>query len=202
MARTFKHWNLRYARDRVSLALYERNHPEAPWLTEAATRVLSSWLRQTDVGFEWGSGRSTLWLAAKVAHLISVEGDPDWHSKVGRELNGALADKVDYRYRKPGPDYYGAIHPVATDSLDFVLVDGDDRDRCALAAIPKLKPGGCLIVDNINWFLPSQTRSPSSRRPADGPASPDWARFVSLVAPWRTIWTSSGVADTAFWIKP
>ena len=43
-------------------------------------------------------------------------------------------------------------------------MDGDFRDHAALMAIPKVKSNGLLIVDNANWFLPSETKSPSSVR--------------------------------------
>ena len=39
-------------------------------------------------------------------------------------------------------------------SLDFALVDGHYRDYSAKFILPKIKPGGMLIIDNVNWYLP------------------------------------------------
>ncbi len=202
MSRTIKHWTPRYIFDRVALAWSQRAHPDAPWLTSAAVDILNSWLHPTDTGFEWGSGRSTLWFAKRVAHLTSVEHDHNWYDLLSRQLTGPLADKVQYLHRCPGRDYFKAIDTIQPYTLDFVLVDGENRDHCALAAIPKLRPGGYLIIDNINWYLPGCSHAPASRRYADGPASALWREFATIVSSWRMIWTSNGVTDTAFWTKP
>lgn len=87
-------------------------------------------------------------------------------------------------------------------SLNLVLVDGAYRDHCARYALPKLAPGGLLVIDNVNWFLPSETRSPFSRGPADGPANEVWRDVLDVIDAWRVIWTSCGVSDTAIYVKP
>ena len=63
---------------------FQRQHPEAPVIVANAVIILDNWLRSTDHGLEWGSGRSTTWLAARVAHLVAVEHDPTWHTRVKR----------------------------------------------------------------------------------------------------------------------
>jgi hypothetical protein len=69
--RAARHWTRRYVRDRARQALYQRTHPDAPWLTPEAIRLVDSMVRPA----EFGSGRSTLWLVRQCAHLISVEHD-------------------------------------------------------------------------------------------------------------------------------
>jgi hypothetical protein len=76
------------------------------------------------------------------------------------------------------------------------------RSVCALEVIPKLRSGALLIVDNVNWFLPSKSRAPSSRAVTDSPLSPTWEQFASAVAGWELTWTENGVADTAIWRVP
>jgi hypothetical protein len=98
--------------------------------------------------------------------------------------------------------YVRAVDAFAPGSLDFALVDGMYRSACALAVIPKLRSGALLIVDNVNWFLPSSSRAPSSRAVADEPLSPTWAEFQNRVAGWKGQWTENGVADTAIWVAP
>ena len=76
------------------------------------------------------------------------------------------------------------------------------RSACANAVLSKIRPGGVLVVDNVNWFLPSTTVAPGSRSLDEGAASELWREFEIAVSGWRRIWTSSGVTDTAFFLKP
>lgn len=207
--RSFRHWTPRYVRNRVAEALYHRSHPDEPWLTRVANEILGQYLRATDVGLEFGSGRSTVWFARRVRHVTSVEHDAAWFGRVGDLLSAVGCGNVDRLHVPEGreiesgvPAYPFAGEALETESVDFVLVDGIYRDRCAARAIELLRPGGLLIVDNVNWYLPSRSRSPASRSMRDGPDGEVWAEFARRVAPWRTVWTSSGVTDTALFFKP
>jgi hypothetical protein len=61
---------------------FSRRFPDAPWLAESAVLLLDSWLKPTDVELEWGSGRSTIWLARRMKRLTSVESDKTWFEMV------------------------------------------------------------------------------------------------------------------------
>lgn len=222
--RTFRHWTPRYLFNRFRLGVYESLHPKAPWLTPAAIRYLDAHLKGTDVALEFGSGRSTLWFARRVARLISVEHDRAWYEKVSQRLADEGVTNVDYRHCESDPnedprpwirdpscrnddeanrtDYVRTIDGFANESLDFVLIDGVHRSACAVRVIPKLRPGGLLAVDNINWYLPCSSHSPNSRRATQGPASGEWGRFHELTRNWQCVWTTSGVTDTAIYLKP
>jgi predicted O-methyltransferase YrrM len=86
-------------------------------------------------------------------------------------------------------------------SLDFVLVDGVYRNHCALRCVPKVKPGGLVVIDNVNWFLPGKTQASSSRTMNDGPLDSVWQGFPDLTRGWRRIWTTNGVWDTLIMFK-
>ncbi|HUN36327.1 MAG TPA: class I SAM-dependent methyltransferase [Trebonia sp.] len=207
---THSHRTPRYVRDRTRQMMYERAHPDAPWLTPAAIRLLSTLLRPTDRGAEFGSGRSTSWFAARVAALTSVEHDPRWHEAVTAVLNDRGLCNVEYILAtedqpldRGGESAYARAALAFPDtSLDFALVDGHYRDYSAKFIMPKLKPGGMLIIDNVNWYLPCQSKAPNSRTAALGPATGVWAEIWRELTEWRTIWTSSGVWDTAIFIRP
>jgi predicted O-methyltransferase YrrM len=97
---------------------------------------------------------------------------------------------------------YAAIFDEIQDSsLDFVLIDGLFRGLCAEHAIRCVKPSGMIIIDNVNWYLPSDSRSPGSVKRNAKPAS-DWTDFYEATHTWRRIWTNSGVTDTAIYFKP
>ena len=202
----FRHWTPRYVADRIALELHTRAHPDEPWITPQMVEILTSWLRPTDVGMEFGSGRSTLWFAQRLGQLTSVEHDTSWYANVKERLARARV-QVDYRlcpdgeHERADSSYVDVARSAAPNSVDFTLVDGAARDHCALVMIEKLRPGGLLVVDNVNWFLPhATTTSPASRR--DHCSSTEWSRFRVEVRTWRHAWTSNGVTDTALWVKP
>ena len=62
----------RYLHPRAIIAATKRRlwrftDPEAPWLPREVVQFLDSWLTPAHLGLEWGSGRSTLWLARRTA---------------------------------------------------------------------------------------------------------------------------------------
>lgn len=206
--KTFRHWTPRYIFDRSVSLVSSLTHPDRPWLTPKAVRFLELWLQPTDIVFEWGSGRSTLWLARRVKRITSLETDPAWFRTVQARAKSQNLQNIELKLCRnsesnPGDcDYVSAIAETGED-FDLVIVDGPTkRDLCALAALAHLKPSGLLLVDNANWYLPSHSRSPSSRSARDGPASAEWAQFAHEVSGWRLLCTTDGVWDTAIWVRP
>lgn len=189
--------------------IYQRRHPDAPWLTAEAVRLLDTMLRPSDTGAEFGSGRSTLWLARRCAQLTSVEHDESWHASVSAALARAGITRVDYQcHPRDEPDVSGdrsayakAAQLIGDESIDFALVDGVYRDYVALFLLPKIRPGGMLIIDDVHRYLPSSTRSPASLRPPATAATPGWEQAAAELARWRQIWTTNGVSDTAIFVK-
>lgn len=200
MARSFSHWTPRYIKDRIALALEHRAHPDHPWLTAAAVEMLESALRGDDRALETGAGRSTRWFARRVAHLISLETNAEWFKTVTEQTRDL--QNVDLRLIEDDAAYVQAIEALEDQSLEFALIDGPVRDGCAIAALTKVKPGGLLMVDNIDRYLPSTSRSPHARQHGDGCATPLWQEFSDQTADWRRFWSSNGVTDTCLWIVP
>jgi predicted O-methyltransferase YrrM len=199
----------RYVYSRIRDLLYQRTHPADPWLTPASIRLLATLLHPTDRGAEFGSGRSTLWFATRVAELISVETNTRWHEAVTNQLKDRGVSNVEYILvpeDQPTENGDGACAQTALTfpdaSLDFALVDSYCRDYTAKNIMPKIKPGGILVIDNINWHLPCQSKAPGTRPAELGPATSTWAEVQRELAGWRTIWTSNGVWDTAIFFRP
>jgi predicted O-methyltransferase YrrM len=208
--RVFKHWTPHYLVNRTLEYFYRKIHPEYPWLTQTANQILSSYIHESDVGLEFGSGMSTLWLARRVGHLTSVEHDWRWYYKIKYKIEEKGLTNVRYLFlEKDRPEdrgdeakYVKVVRDFKQNSLDFSLVDGVYRDSCANTITEKLRHGGILIIDNANWFLPCKSGSPNSRKVSQGPATSKWAKFLKTVKNWRCIWTTNGVTDTAIYIKP
>jgi predicted O-methyltransferase YrrM len=195
---------------RLREAAYRRRHPDHPWLTRDAISTLDGLLEPSWRGLEFGSGRGTLWLARRVAALTSVEHDPGWHGRVRGLLDESGTANVDLRLvetsdddpRRAASPYVQVAHEFADGSLDLVLVDGILREHCVLAALPKLRAGGVLVLDNANWYLPCGSHAPGSIGRDAAPASPLWSEVERRLGGWRRLWTANGVFDTALWIRP
>lgn len=208
--RSFKHWTPSYIANRLSVMVYECRHPDAPWLTQPAIRFLGDWLNPTDVGLEWGSGRSTAWFASRVRHLTSVEHHADWYKQVSLMLEKRRLNNVTYELIPvENSDKCGAHHPyveicgaIPQSSLDFALVDGIAfRDYCVEAALSRLKVGGLLILDNANWYLPHASTAPGSVAVGGSFPTETWMRVAERLQRLRYYWTSNGVWDTAIFFN-
>lgn len=199
--RNISHWTPRYIFNRINLAIYQKQNPDHPWLTRDTIIILKSFLKKSDLGLEWGSGRSTAWFSSRVKKLVSVEDNPEWYCLVTEKLKKINSNNVEYHLMTERDTYVGIINKFQNNSLNFALVDGSHRSSCAVSVVEKIKLGGAIIIDNVNRFLPSNSYSPNSRTHETGVISEEWQNFLDLVKDWRIIWTSNGVCDTALFIK-
>jgi hypothetical protein len=211
--RDFSHWTPTYIIHRLQDVVYRKQHPDAPWLTPKAINFLESVLNKDFQGLEYGSGRSTTWFAARVKHLVSVEHNPDWYAMVADKIQQLGLDNVDYHLH-PNPtdklsldelsktSYVMASESLQPDSFDFVLVDGVVRPPCALRAIPLLKNGGWLILDDANHYLPSTSIAPNSRSLRDGPLNDLWRNVEQALTGWESTWFGNGIKETLVFRKP
>src|SRR5579872_1232732 len=127
-----------------------------PWYTYPAIEFV----RQLDFSdrtvFEYGSGMSTLFWAGKAKSVVSVEDDEHWCATLKSMLppNAELIHEPDLsRF----PDTITARGP-----FDVIVVDGPARGRtrlkCCHAAVPRLREGGLIILDNSDW-LPESAKT-------------------------------------------
>src|SRR5437773_2479723 len=130
MRRRFAHWTPQYIRDRLRWHIYFRRHPDVPWLSEEANAMLETLLKPSDVGVEWGSGRSTCWIAKRVTHLVSVEEHAEWAQTVRKQIEKLGLTNVDYRFHEgqhldnpEASEYVRVAEGFADRSIDFALVD-------------------------------------------------------------------------------
>lgn len=211
MSRSFKHLTPHYIWDRSMEKIYRASHPGLPWLAPQTVEFLSMYLQPTDIGLEFGAGRSTLWFSKRVDHLTSVEHNPVWVEKVHQALENANITNVSLIHAPksaadlPGGENSEYVHSVdqfTPESLDFVLVDGIYRGQCARRVLSLIKSHGILIIDNVNHSLPSNSRAPNSRSITAGPQNADWEIVWKEIGSWRRFWAGNGVSDTAIFFKP
>lgn len=189
-----RHLSLRYVVDRLMVAAAIHRNPDWPWMARGVVRALDSLLRPTDALLEFGSGRSTHWFAARCRKVVSIEHNAQWHASV----SSGLRDNVELRLESDPRAYYAAPRLSGPASFDIIVIDGAfDRGQCALAALPSIKPGGLLVVDDVHRYLPSTSRSPGAVPHHGLPANSAWHEFSELTADWRRLWFEDGVSDTA-----
>jgi hypothetical protein len=130
-----------------------------PWYSYPAIQWLQARIRGSDSVFEFGAGQSTLWFAAHVREIVSVEHDVEWH----RRLRVQIGPNVTLLLRHPadapehgivrgegreGSEYAAAIDVYPQQTFDLIAVDGVERVECVRHSISRLRPDGLLILDN------------------------------------------------------
>jgi hypothetical protein len=148
---------------------------ELPWITFPVIDFLNSWLKKEHRVFEYGGGSSTIYFARRIGELVTVEHHAEWFQNIskviaekqitnwkgilaeaqeGNPFGNSISDPKHYvsddaNYKgKHFQKYASAIDSYADSFFDLVLVDGRVRPSCMHHAIPKIKSGGLLILDN------------------------------------------------------
>jgi len=123
----------------------DRNGAPLPWYTYACKSFLDDRIDSSMRVFEYGAGMSSLWYAARVAEVVSVEHDAEWAAEVRRRLpsNCTLLLEADVDAYVASISGHGPF--------DIVVVDGLARPRAAAAALDGLKDDGVIIWDNSDW---------------------------------------------------
>jgi len=105
--------------------------------------------------FEMGSaiGYSTIWWArglGREGRVIYTDGDPKNAEQARRNFERAgVAERVQLRTG----DALEILSEHKTNSLDIIFndVDKEDYPRVFRLAVPRLKPGGMFVSDNVLW---------------------------------------------------
>lgn len=165
-----KRWKESFGSNRNSVA------DELPWLNFPAVDYLQKNIRPEYRVFEFGGGGSTLFFCKNVAEVATVEDHQGWfdtltqtvRAKGYKNWKGFFVSPEPLREGKPrskqNPDdfssgakgmenlsfekYARTIDQFPPAYFDLVLVDGRARPSCIQQAMPHLKPGGLLVVDN------------------------------------------------------
>ncbi len=184
---------------RIRYWFWEKKYPDKPWMSPGSVDYLEKVLTKNMRALEFGSGRSTLWFARYVGQLTSIEHDGAWFKEVRARMARENVTNVDYRFiaadhlpgavvdqydlKAPIPAYVRILETFPDNSLDFVVVDGHYRTYCARECLPKIAPGGLLLIDDVNeWQTPEGT-----------PVPPDWPLLDN---------SGNGIKFTCIWQKP
>lgn len=151
-----------------------------PWYTYPAIEYIRQLDFHDSVVFEYGSGFSTLFWAARARHVVSVEDEEEWYG----QLRPQLPSNCELFLETDLARYVDVIHRYP-DGFDVIVVDGPARGRtrlkCSRAAVEHLRPGGLIILDNSDW-LPESAQALREQ----GLIQVDMAGFVPIVAHTQT----------------
>lgn len=137
-----------------------------PWWTFDSADRIAAFLDQR-LGariFEWGSGASTLWLAARAGTVHSVEHHAGWAADLMPRLpaNVVLEVVEPTETRTPavgskklghgGLDFSAYVDAIdhTTGTFDVIVIDGRAREACLAKAVTRLAPGGVIVFDNVD----------------------------------------------------
>ena len=123
----------------------ERAHREldTPYMPEKDMTAFAALLERFKPRrvLEWGAGRSTVYWPPRILSLeawVSIEHNYVYWKKFAPDV----AKSVDLRFLTS--DAY--LLPEEGPTYDLVIVDGDRRDECLLAAHRLVKPGGAVVL--------------------------------------------------------
>jgi hypothetical protein len=124
-----------------------------PWLTYPAIRFLSSTVTAEFKVFEFGGGMSTGWLNERCAEVHTAESNREWLEILRRQTRRANL------YHLAGCAYPEKIAEFGAQYFDLVVIDGEQRLQCFIAAESRIRTGGYLVIDDSDMGqlrLPSQ----------------------------------------------
>lgn len=198
-----KHQSFKYLIAKFKYFLFQKQHPNYPWLNQDAILLLENLISKNDIGLEFGSGRSTIWLAKMCRSLISIENNENWFHIVNQQIKSF--DNIQYLFKSVNTsqpnesEYLDIINELENESVDFILNDGKIRDLVALKTLPKLKSGGIFILDNAERYIPHSFDLPESINVSQ--ISTNWNEFLEHTRSWRKIWISNNITSTLILFK-
>lgn len=148
---------------------------QSPWITYESRRKLERLLKPDFTIFEFGAGGSSVFFSKYVKKVTTVEHDEQWLKLVENKMASLKRTNwtgyfVPPEKIQPGPidfsdpglflsadtnyegmsfeKYASAIDQYPGEHFDLVMVDGRARPGCIKKALPKVKKGGFLVIDN------------------------------------------------------
>lgn len=132
---------------KASLPVDAEGEPIA-WYTYAALQFLEPRIRPDMDVFEYGAGHSTLWWAKRAGSVSAVESEQKWVEL----LLPRLPDNARVDFCPLDFDGHYSRHAATLGvSFDIIVIDGLDRNNCAVRGLPVLKENGVIVWDNSDW---------------------------------------------------
>ena len=168
-----------------------------PWINYVVIQFLHHYLKPDMRVLEFGAGGSSVFFLKKKVKLFSIEHENSWIKEVHEILSPKhLKNWIPHYMKSSNPnqqvpepkDYLSKIETIDNSSIEIALIDGRNRVECIKKSMPKIKPGGCIILDNSD--------------------RPEYAPAYQLLKKWSLKETScitnasNDVTPAAIWFKP
>ncbi|MCB0335838.1 MAG: class I SAM-dependent methyltransferase [Bdellovibrionales bacterium] len=121
--------------------------PRLPWIPFAAQRAISKVLTKNFSVWEIGAGFSTLWLAERVNHVVSIEASREWFDRLQTIISHESISNIDLRFEWQA-EKMASFSELPDMSIDLLFIDGGPRGACLANGFAKVRPGGYLYLDN------------------------------------------------------
>jgi len=121
-----------------------------PWLPFRLIDELTGVVDDSTRVFEYGGGGSTLWFLERGATVVTVEHHPAWAGVLRQQITSRSWTLLERPADDGYADYVAAIEAYPDQFFDIVVVDGRERARCVAASTAKVRPGGVLVVDDVD----------------------------------------------------
>lgn len=121
--------------------------PRQPWIPFEAASAINQVALSTWRVWEIGSGYSTLWLADRVAHVVSIEAQKTWYDALNFRIDKEGISNVDLRFEWEG-NRMASFAGISDGTLDLLFIDGGPRGDCLVNGFSKVRSGGYIYLDN------------------------------------------------------
>lgn len=145
-----------------------------PFLEQPVIDYITATMPRNGIMFEYGSGNSTIYFAQFVKQVISVENSTRWYKLLAAELPRRNLTNVQLHFIPVDPSgrgsdpsdpkgytsrsglyknrlfthYASFINTFPDETFDWITIDGRSRPSCFMNAIPKVRVGGYLFLDD------------------------------------------------------
>lgn len=211
--------SFRYYKRWINLLGKDPLSEKQPWITFKAIDFITRNTRETDKVFEYGGGGSTLYFLGNVKQVVTVEHDYEWFHMLQKKIDSADSTRWNGQLILPEKDidtanldksrptdyfsedpmfrnntfkaYSTFICQFEEEYFDMVLIDGRTRTSCLYHAIPKVKIGGFLVLDNAErkYYLQNNLKllDQSYRLLINDMGPVPYSPFFSQTAIWQRI---------------
>lgn len=121
-----------------------------PWYTRPCLEWLEKVILPSVRVFEYGCGQSSRWYVSRGCATYGVDTDLGWMFLPRQTHATELLI------------YASAINNYPED-FDIIVIDGEFRDWCTEWALPRLKKGGYLVIDNFEQASTDHLHWPKTR---------------------------------------
>lgn len=139
-----------------------------PWFSFPSIDYLEQLISPDMHVLEFGCGYSTIWWAQRVRRVTAIERSSHWIADLNQALSmhaianvdvipfagfsGTTEEEIQARCNsvqlEPTIQQYVLAGQAKSAQYDVIVVDDVFRNEAAVAAIPQLKPGGMLVLDD------------------------------------------------------